>query len=136
MKKILFLLIGILCLCCCSSSEDEEQAKENIEEITSDYLCSTLYWVNKDSSKPNRTTYWFGRAYNNYIGMKYDDFSYINEKKGKSFEYKINAPYIELTFNDGSKENIKVYAVKSENNKYISINGVYYFGFFDGTNIK
>lgn len=139
MKKLIFGLLTTLCICACSSSEDnEQQTRETRTEITSDYLCSTMYWVKEEGSKPNRTTYWFGRSYENYLGLKYNDFSEIDEKKGKAFTYKINAPYVDITFKDGSKERIEVYAIKTENQngKYISINGSSYLGFFDGTNVK
>lgn len=138
MKKLIFGLLATLCICACSSSDDSEQPKEIRTEITSDYLYSTMYWVKEEASKPSRTTYWFGRSYNDYLGQKYSDFSDIEEKKGKPFTYEINAPYIDITFKDGSKERIEAYAIKKENQtgKYICINGSYYLGFFDGTNVK
>lgn len=138
MKRMIIGLIAALCICACSSSGEEEQPKEIKSEITSDYLCSVMFWVKENASKPNRTTYYFARAYDDYLGLKYDDFTGIDEKKGKSFTYKINAPYIDITFKDGSKERIEVYAIKKENQsgKYIYINGSSYLGFFDGSNVK
>lgn len=138
MKKLLFVLMVTLVVCGCSSSDDNEQQKEAISDITSDYLCSTLYWVKEGAEEPNRTTYMFNRIFNDYTGVKYTDIENIKSKNGKSFAFKINAPYIDISFSDGSSERLKVYAIKREgdNGKRLYINGSSYMGFFDGGNIK
>ena len=138
MKKLLFVLMVTLVAYGCSSSDSNEQQKEIVNDITSDYLCSTLYWVKEGTEEPNRTTYMFNRIFNDYTGVKYTDFANIKSKNGKSFTFKINAPYIDISFSDGSSERLKVYAITKDgdNGKHIYIDGSYYMAFFDGGNIK
>lgn len=137
MKKFMFALMTALVICGCSS-DDKEQQKETVSDITSDYLCSTLYWIKEDVEKPDRTTYMFVRIYNDYTGVKYADFSDIKDKDGKKFTFEINAPYINISFSDGGTEKLKVYAIEKEgdNVKHISINGNPYRALGSGVDLK
>ncbi len=129
------------CLFGCSSDNDESITKDigARSEITVEHLCSVYFWVDINETQTSKRQYYnFQRIYKDcegYTGV--GDIFPKDSKHSKGYTFVVSAPYVHLTYKDGSTERLEVYAVSkgNSNQKYITINGKEYTGVFPGTDV-
>lgn len=136
MKQVVLIIALFACIAC--SKENEEKETVVTSPATLEYLIEPLYWLYEyPNGKPQNETqqgYTFQRMFNELKGTKYTD---AFKRVGKNFTFTFNAPKVELTYEDGTKETLTVYKIKKgdSNQNYLQINGATYCGYWNGLSV-